>query len=291
LLVVGVVLHVLSFLLALCLSPMSRIHACHLDSRKAPEEQPARFVILLDMRYACGGAQLRRACMKTGLAVWGWHLGRSFLLLSVLLSCSHGTVPRTFPIRTASEQRGIASWYGEPFHGRRTANGEVYDMYRLTAAHKTAPLGIRAIVTNLANGRSVRVRINDRGPFVGNRILDLSYAAAQKLDMVEDGVAPVRIRFLDDTIPEPVFVVQAGAFSNPTNATRVRQKLVEHYHRVWIGQIHDGSHTFYRVWIGRFTSRRQAEQIAAQVEDMGFAARVLPLPPSAEPPTQSASRM
>lgn len=225
--------------------------------------------------------------MKTVLAVCGWHLMRSFLLLSVMVSCSHGKVP----IRLAHEQDGIASWYGEPFHGRRTANGEVYDMYRLTAAHKTAPLGTRAIVTNLANGRSVRVRINDRGPFVGNRILDLSYAAAQQLDMVEDGLAPVRIRFLDDTVPKPIFVVQAGAFSNPNNAARVRQELVTHYQRVWIGQLHDGPYTLYRVWVGHFTSRKQAEQIAEQVGDMGFAARVRPLPQSAEPSIQSANRL
>ena len=93
-------------------------------------------------------------------------------------------------------QRGPASWYGEPHHGRRTASGETYDMYQLTAAHPTLPFGTRVLVTNLKNDRSVEVRINDRGPHVAGRIIDVSYAAAQKLDAIAGGSFPAWIRVL-----------------------------------------------------------------------------------------------
>lgn len=95
-----------------------------------------------------------------------------------------------------SELEGKASWYGEEFHGRRTANGEIYDMYKISAAHKTLPLGTIVRVKNLENGKSVVVRINDRGPFVRGRIIDLSYAAAKKIDMVEKGVVDVKLKVL-----------------------------------------------------------------------------------------------
>jgi rare lipoprotein A len=102
------------------------------------------------------------------------------------------------PIATApgSTQTGVASWYGPGFHGRRTANGEVYDQYGLTAAHRTLPHGTRVEVTNLSNGRVVRVRINDRGPYVDDRVIDLSYTAAQRIGMIGPGTASVRIEVL-----------------------------------------------------------------------------------------------
>ena len=97
---------------------------------------------------------------------------------------------------TGPVQTGEASWYGEPHHGRPTASGEIYDMYQLTAAHPTLPMDTRVLVTNLKNGRTVEVRINDRGPHVAGRIIDLSFAAAQKLDATATGTIPVRIRAL-----------------------------------------------------------------------------------------------
>ncbi len=100
-----------------------------------------------------------------------------------------------------THMRWVASWYGRPFHGRRTASGEVYDMYKLTAAHPTLPFGARVRVTSLRNGRSVEVRINDRGPAVRGRIIDLSYAAARAIDSVGAGVFPVRLRVV--ALPEP----------------------------------------------------------------------------------------
>jgi peptidoglycan lytic transglycosylase len=105
------------------------------------------------------------------------------------------TPPPKVPLGTAV-QTGEASWYGERHHGRRTSSGEVYDMHRLTAAHPALPLGTLVRVTNLQNGRSVEVRVNDRGPTVGGRIIDLSYAAARALDAVAAGIIPVRVRVL-----------------------------------------------------------------------------------------------
>jgi rare lipoprotein A len=101
------------------------------------------------------------------------------------------------PVAGGHSETGVASWYGRKYHGRATASGERYDMHRLTAAHPTLPFGTRVRVTNLENGREVEVRINDRGPFRKGRILDLSYAAAQELRMVEQGVARVRIVVLE----------------------------------------------------------------------------------------------
>jgi rare lipoprotein A len=107
-------------------------------------------------------------------------------------------------------ERGVASWYGPGFHKVRTSTGEIYDMYGMTAAHKTLPLPAYVRVTNLQNGRSVVVRVNDRGPFVGNRIIDLSYSAAAKLDMLRNGTAMVDVRSIDVSVPPPVITASGG---------------------------------------------------------------------------------
>lgn len=106
------------------------------------------------------------------------------------------SVPSPPAVPSPIGQTGLASWYGEPHHGRRTASGEIYDMRQLTAAHRTLPLGTRLLVTNLRNGRTVEVRVNDRGPVAADRIIDLSYGAAEELGAVSDGVVPVRVRVL-----------------------------------------------------------------------------------------------
>ena len=118
--------------------------------------------------------------------------------MAALAGCAtpHGGVTRPPPGTVGAVQTGEASWYGPPHHGRRTASGETYDMYRLTAAHPTLPLGAQVLVTNLKNGRSVEVRVNDRGPTVAGRTIDLSYAAARALGAVWDDVIPVRLRVL-----------------------------------------------------------------------------------------------
>jgi rare lipoprotein A len=107
-------------------------------------------------------------------------------------------------------ERGVASWYGPGFHKVRTSTGEPYDMYGMTAAHKTLPLPAYVRVTNLQNGRSIVVRVNDRGPFVGNRIIDLSYTAAAKLDMLRNGTALVEVRALDPSTPLPVITASTS---------------------------------------------------------------------------------
>src|SRR5947208_9242074 len=146
------------------------------------------------------------------------------------------------PPITDGVQVGVASWYGPGFHGNRTANGEVYDQYELTAAHPSLPLGTRVMVTNLANGRSVDVRINDRGPFVDGRAIDLSYAAARVLRMVGPGTARVRIEVLASStrvaersatlVPPPPrdlpavrYLVQVASLSDSARAEHLRRVL------------------------------------------------------------------
>jgi len=141
---------------------------------------------------------------------------------------------RYFVLATADgySERGVASWYGPDFHGERTAMGEPYDMYSMTAAHPTLPLPAYARVTNLQNGRSIVVRINDRGPFKKDRILDLSYVAAQKLDVVRTGTAMVEVTALTPGGREPPaagvasrFYAQAASYAEPANAERMVARL------------------------------------------------------------------
>jgi len=146
---------------------------------------------------------------------------------------------RYFVLATAEGyvERGVASWYGPTFHGLRTATGEPYDMYAMTAAHKTLPLPCYARVTNLRNGLSVVVRVNDRGPFVANRLIDLSYTAAAKLDMLREGTTLVEVRAItpgepaSETLtrasesPPPDLFVQVGAFADERNAWKLFERL------------------------------------------------------------------
>lgn len=129
-------------------------------------------------------------------------MGRTVVLFALLgaavhLGCGCSTAPRYRIGGGGTLQTGIASYYGSKFHGRQTANGEIFDMYEMTAAHNTLPFGTKIRVTNLNNNRRVVVRINDRGPFVKGRILDLSYGAALRLGMIESGTAPVRIEVIE----------------------------------------------------------------------------------------------
>src|SRR5262245_36725142 len=125
--------------------------------------------------------------------------GAAVALVVVALQACSVTRPVTPPV-VGGRQEGIASWYGPGFHGKRTANGEVYDQYELTAAHQTLPLGTRVMVTSLTNGRAVEVRVNDRGPFVGGRVIDLSYAAASVIGMIGPGTMPVRVEILEQPV-------------------------------------------------------------------------------------------
>ena len=163
-------------------------------------------------------------------------------------------------------EEGLASWYGVPYHGRRAANGEIYDMYKLTAAHRTLPFDSIVRVTNLRSGRTTEVRINDRGPFVENRIIDLSLAAARELDMVAMGVAPVRLELLAGSSPLiGYFTVQVGAFLVRENAEKFRDRLAERYQPVFILEYDSPNGLFYRVRVGRVASQDEARQLAEQL--------------------------
>jgi rare lipoprotein A len=163
-------------------------------------------------------------------------------------------------------EEGVASWYGDPFNGRRTSNGEIYDMRQFTAAHRTLPFGAIVRVTNLQNGKQTEVRITDRGPFVANRVIDLSLSAAQAIDMVGPGTALVRIEILGGPNPQVGFFgVQVGAFQSEENAERFRAQLAARYPSVSIATYDSPKGMFYRVRVGRLPSQNAAQQLAEQL--------------------------
>ena len=172
-------------------------------------------------------------------------------------------------------QEGIASWYGKKFHGRKTASGEVYNMYAMTGAHKTLPLGTYVKVHNLANKKQAVLKINDRGPFIRGRIIDLSYKAAKKLGVAGPGTAPVKIYALGQPVRESDaskkvrfrhvdywtgnFTVQVGAFKVRQNALNLNAKLMKRYgNSAHITTHTDYRGTFYRVRVGQYTSLEKA---------------------------------
>jgi rare lipoprotein A len=155
-----------------------------------------------------------------------------------------------------------------PFHGRRASNGEIYDMYKLTAAHRTLPFETMVRVTNVNNGKTTTVRITDRGPFVENRIIDLSLAAAREIDLVGPGVAPVRIEVLGNVDPMVgFFTVQVGAFRDRGNAERLRDRLNVSYSPIFIQQYESADGVFYRVRVGRISGEDSARQFGEQLRD------------------------
>jgi rare lipoprotein A len=163
-------------------------------------------------------------------------------------------------------EQGVASWYGIPFNGHRTSNGEIYDMHDMTAAHRTLPFGAVLRVTNMANGKQTEVRVNDRGPFVANRVIDLSLAAAQAIEMVGPGTATVRLEMVSGPNPlEGFFGVQVGAFLVQENADRLRAQLAERYSPVTTVPFNTPDGKFYRVRVGRVPSEAAAEMLAGRL--------------------------
>ncbi len=174
--------------------------------------------------------------------------------------------PAPAPAPSGYTEEGNASWYGVPFHGRRASNGEIYDMYKLTAAHRTLPFETMVRVTNLSNGKSTVVRITDRGPFVDNRIIDLSLAAAREMDSVVAGVVPVRVEVLGGVDPTAgFFTVQVGAFRDRGNAERLRERLNTSYSPIFIQEYDSPDGVFYRVRIGRISGEEAARQFGEQL--------------------------
>ena len=166
---------------------------------------------------------------------------------------------------------GNASWYGRKFHGRLTSSGEPFDMYELTAAHRSLPIPTFARVTNLDNGRTTVVRINDRGPFHDNRIIDLSYAAAVKLGFAAVGTARVRVEVIN---PGKNYVLQAGAFSDLSRADRLKAQLTELTGKPsFIVRV--SGETLYRVRLGPVRGRTEAERIRDLIQAADYAAPLI----------------
>ena len=194
--------------------------------------------------------------------------------------------PKAAPVEEGFTEKGIASWYGEPYHGRRTASGEVYDMHRMTAAHKTLPFGSIVKVDRRDTGADVKVRINDRGPFIEGRIIDLSFAAAKKIGLDRDGVAPVKIKVVGreeiQPVPPPMtapgeshgcFWVQVGAFSDRDNAARAETEL-ERFGEEAV--VLEGVAGLWRVRVGPFEKEKAAEKARNRVTDAWPGAHVVP---------------
>jgi rare lipoprotein A len=179
--------------------------------------------------------------------------------------------PATVP---SSELEGLASYYAEPYHGRPTANGEIFDTYKdMTAAHRTLPFNTVVRVTNQANGESVEVRINDRGPFVDGRVIDLSLAAARKIDMVRAGVVPVKLHVMKTgdlkaasaAVPIGGYTVQVAAFSTMQSAEDLKKRLIGKFQDISIQKYSAPNMTLYRVRVGNAPDLMTAEKLASQL--------------------------
>lgn len=177
------------------------------------------------------------------------------------------------------QELGTASWYGSKFHGHETSNGEIFDIYAASAAHKTLPIPSYARVTNLDNGRSVVVRVNDRGPFHGDRLIDLSYAAAVKLDYMHKGTARVRVEVLniagvDDLRDAPgshYRFLQLGAFGAENSAQRLQADLQALLQvPVFISEVDAGGKLLYRVRVGPLADSEQLAMVQQQLRDGGY---------------------
>lgn len=190
---------------------------------------------------------------------------------------------RYFVMETAEGylERGVASWYGPGFHASTTSNGERYDMYAMTAAHKTLPLPAYVQVTNLRNGKSVVVRVNDRGPFKAGRIIDLSYTAASRLDFLKDGTTFVEVRALTPEQkskppappqkPEALYV-QAGAFGTQENASRLLERLrAQGVDKSFVREDEVSGRTLYRVRVGPIPSVNEFDRVLARLRALGLA--------------------
>jgi rare lipoprotein A len=189
----------------------------------------------------------------------------SFLLIFVLMLTGCATT------RGTTIDSGVASWYGPNFHGKLTANGEVYDQHELTAAHRTLPFNTVVKVTNLDNGKSVTVRINDRGPYAHNRIIDLSHEAARQIDMIGPGTANVRVQLVSSEAPvsrrqgPELFAVQLASYTSKSQADEFARTVRGAYvQSALIDRV-----TYYRVYVGKFRDRDDAARLQSDLERQG----------------------
>jgi rare lipoprotein A len=203
-----------------------------------------------------------------------------FLVFPVSAEDGDAVVPAPASPTPIETETGVASWYGYPYHGRHAANGEIYDMEKLTAAHRTLPLGTWVRVVNLRNDRAVEVRITDRGPFVDGRIIDLSRAAARAVGVLSRGIANVRLEVLDmpkKLLPD-LFAVQVGAFAVRGNAERYLALMRSQYGSGRIA-VREGDPTLWRVLVGPEKTQAGAIALAVRIrqesaERTAFVARL-----------------
>lgn len=193
---------------------------------------------------------------------------------------------RYYPIPSAVgyAEKGIASWYGKKFHGKKTSNGEIYNMYSMTAAHKTLPMNTSLLVTNIKNGKQIVVRVNDRGPFVQGRIVDLSYHAANEIGMTHAGVAQVHIQAISKEkitvdkygranypdIKQGNFYVQIGAFFNKNNALRLEKRFKNVGHKTTIQKHNGDKGLIYRVHIFAGYTMSKAKLFEKAILENGY---------------------
>lgn len=209
---------------------------------------------------------------RTGLRLAAQVLFRPSLLAALVLcqllavGCSNNRKPAGPTSLGVPIERGIASWYGPKFHGRATASGERYNMNDLTAAHPSLPFGTRVGVRNTRTGREVVVRVNDRGPFSKNRIIDLSYAAAREVGVVGPGTASVELYIVPAAGPPPRYTVQVGAFGEPERAANLLREIAGLYPEAVV----DSDGTWNRVQIGAFDHREEAESLRRELAVIGL---------------------
>jgi rare lipoprotein A len=192
-------------------------------------------------------------------------------------------LPVIIPPSPKVTQTGMASWYGPGFHGRRTANGEVFNQHALTAAHPTLPMGSRAVVTNLNTGQSVEVRINDRGPYKYGRAIDLSYAAARRVGVWEPGVAPVKVEVISPEglpieqvqLPITAYAVLVASSTNEEEAIAVMNEVSSRYEDAYLSSLSSGLLRYYQVRFGPFLSRTEAVKRAREASQFGMHALVV----------------
>jgi rare lipoprotein A len=201
-------------------------------------------------------------------------------MLAIVAGCGGKKIRTAKPPRIGSTETGVASWYGHPYHGRRAANGEVYDMEKLTAAHRTLPFETWVRVDNLSNKRSVNVRIQDRGPFVKGRIIDLSHAAARHIAMIGPGTAKVKLTVIappEDIGKQPeLFAVQVGAFQDRDRAAAMEARMRERFGKAKLVE-RAAKPPVWRVLVGEEETMEAAEGLAEQVRSSGAAAFVVRL--------------
>lgn len=223
------------------------------------------------------------------------HLARFGIILSIALvstGCLHrrrkgaalppvtaipGAPPAPAEQVRPADLAGVASWYGRAFEGRSTSDGEIYNMYAMTAAHRTLPFNTRVRVHDLDNGRSVDVRINDRGPFIGGRIIDLSYAAAEALGMAGAGIARVQLEILNPEVvsgtaaAKGIYAVQVGAFREENLALRLKEQIEPHFGPVVVESYNSSTQgLLYRVRVGKLTSEGTAAMLAKELRGAGL---------------------